>query len=531
MNIQTHRRNFATFNRMVVFGVFVCLCAISIGIAQPANENLKTTDQRPNIVLIMVDDMGWSDLGCYGSEIQTPNIDRLATEGLLMTNFYNNGKCTTTRASLLTGLYPRNGGRGIELLTDEMLTLGEAMANFGYQTGLSGKWHNGSRYPHRPFDRGFQNSFGLWDGCCNFFDPAVPDPKFKGGRIRFFGQNDERIESFSDDFYTTDAFTDHAISTIQQQSKIGKPFFHYLAYTAPHYPLHAKPQDIAKYAGKYDDGWDTLRNERYKRQIEIGLIDQSRFPITGRNPDNQAYEVGRSDDIAWESSRMEVYAAMLDSVDQNIGRLMSCLDNLGIDDNTLVLFLSDNGACSETPGGANNTTHRPGPKEWYSHVGPNWAYAQNTPFRSYKSRTYEGGIATPMLVRWPAKIKAGRVSHQVGHIIDLMQTFVSVAEGEYPEERNRKSLLPLEGINLLPSLVQAKLVDRPEPLFWNWNRHRAVRDGKYKAVWENKRNGWELYDLSMDRTETKNIANDSPGVLQNLAQQWEAWANDTGVRF
>ena len=218
---------------------------------------------RPNIILIMVDDMGWSDIGCYGSEIDTPNIDRLAAEGLLFTQFYNNAKCTTTRASLLTGLYPRNGGRGQhELITKQMLTLGEAMRHSGYQTGMSGKWHNGKAPGTRPYDRGFDEAYGLWDGCCNFFNPKIRDPEFKGGRIRPFGHNDQFLEfdDFPDDYYTTDAFTDHAIETIRKHAAAKKPFLHYLPYTAPHYPLHAKPEDIAKYKGRYAAGWDVLRH-------------------------------------------------------------------------------------------------------------------------------------------------------------------------------------------------------------------------------------------------------------------------------
>jgi arylsulfatase len=488
---------------------------------------------KPNIILIMVDDMGWSDIGCYGSEIETPNIDRIAAEGMLFTNFYNNGKCTTTRASLLTGLYPRKGGRGQELLTPNMLTLGEALKRAGYQTGLSGKWHNGSSAPHRPFDRGFDRSYGLWDGCCNFFDPTVRDPKFKGARVRFFGQDDQRITEFPEDFYTTDAFTDHAIATIRAHAKTGKPFFHYLPYTAPHYPIHAKPEDIAKYKGRYKAGWDALRKTRYARQVKMGLIDPKVYPEPGPNPNNQIFTEGKSDDEEWEMLRMETYAAMVDSVDQNIGRVLETLDKLGIAKNTLILFLSDNGACAETPGGANNTEHRPGPKEWYSHVGPNWAYAQNTPFRRYKAHTHEGGIATPLVVRWPAKIRPAQVTHQVGHIIDLLPTFLEAASGQYPTKNEKgDSLLQLEGISLLPILTgENKKVERPSPLFWHWGGHRAVREGNLKVVWEKRGKSWELYDLSRNRTETRNLAKDQKAKAAELAKKWITWARMTGVKF
>lgn len=509
---------------LTVIGVALSLCAVALTTRQ-------TLADQPNILLIMVDDMGWSDVGCYGSEIRTPNIDSLAAKGMRFTQFYNNGKCTTTRASLLTGVYPRNGGRGDELISDRMLTLAEALHLAGYQTGMSGKWHNGSRPPHRPIDRGFDRSYGLWDGCCNFFDPAQPDPTFKGGRVRFFGENDRQIEDFPADFYTTDAFTDHAIETITAHAATGEPFFHYLAYTAPHYPLHARPEDIAKYKGMYKGGWDQLRASRYARQIAMGLIDSDDFPDPGPNPNNQPFASGRSADEEWEMLRMEVYAAMVDRVDQNIGRLLTALEELAVAENTLILFLSDNGACAETPGGADNTTHRPGPKDWYSHVGPNWAYAQNTPFRSYKAHTHEGGIATPLIARWPGKIAPNTLTTAVGHIIDLMPTFLDVAGGQYPEASRGGMLIPLEGVSLLPVLrSEVTTVDRRTPLFWHWGGHRAVRLDDMKAVWENERTGWELYDLSVDRTETDNLAQSRPQVVESLARQWADWARLTGIR-
>jgi arylsulfatase len=487
---------------------------------------------RPNIILIMADDMGWSDIGCYGSEIPTPNIDRIASEGVLFTQFYNNAKCTTTRASLLTGLYPRNGGRGQELITPNMLTLGEAMKHAGYQTGLSGKWHNGNKAPHRPFDRGFDRSYGLWDGCCNFFDPSQPDPKFKGGKVRFFGQNDERITEFLEDFFTTEAFTDHAIETIKAQSASGKPFFHYLPYTAPHYPLHATPEDIARFKGKYAKGWDALRKSRYQRQVEMGLIDPEKFSDPGPNPDNKSWTAGQNADLEWELLRMETYAAMVHAMDRNIGRVLATLDDLKIADNTLVMFLSDNGACAESPGGDDNTEHRPGPKEWYSHVGPNWAYAQNSPFKRYKSRTHEGGVATPFVARWPAKIKAGSRSEQVGHIIDFLPTFLDAAGADYPVTRADEALLLLEGISLLPVLSgEKKSIVRPAPLFWHWSGCRGVRAGDMKLLWEKSRKEWELYDLSKDRTETNNLAAEQPAIVNQLAAKWTAWARLTDVKF
>lgn len=510
---------------MGVFRFLLLGIAISIPISSDAGP-------RPNIILIMADDMGWSDLGSYGGEIPTPNLDRLAVEGMRFTQFYNNGKCTTTRASLLTGLYPRKGGSGIELLTPNMMTLGEALGDAGYSTGMSGKWHNGSVEPHRPIDRGFHKSYGLWDGACNFFDPTIRDPEFKGGRERFFGEDDRQITEFPDDFFTTTAFTDHAIATIRSQVAAGKPFFHYIAHTAPHYPLHATEEDIARHEGKYDGGWEAIRERRYSRQVESGLLDPATHPRPGPNRGNIGWDENPPGRLAYEKRRMEVYAAMIDRMDREIGRVLSLLDELGIAQETLVLFLSDNGGCPEQPGGR-TPEQWPGPKEFYSHCGPDWAWAQNTPFRHYKSTTYEGGIATPLLARWPAAVEAGSVSDQVGHIIDFLPTFLELAGAEYPLRRGGEPLLQEEGISLSPVLTgKTESIERPAPLFWHWAGNRAVRDGDWKLVWEKGKNAkWQLYDLARDRTETKDLASSQPSKVTVLSRKWEAWATLTGVKY
>lgn len=508
--------------RVIGFFALSLLCLAGSRADEPAAP-------RPNIILIMADDMGWSDLGCYGGEIATPNIDRLANEGVRFTQFYNNGKCTTTRASLLTGLYPRKGGKGIELLTPNMLTLGEALALAGYQTGLSGKWHNGSRAPHRPIDRGFAESYGLWDGGCNFFDPSRQDPDFKGGRIRFFGQNEERITEFPDDYYTTEAFTDHALETIRANAGEGKPFFHYIAYTAPHYPLHAWPEDIARYKEKYAEGWDVIRERRYRQQVESGLIDPEVHSRPGPNANNMPWGEVTDEMREYEELRMEVYAAMVDRMDREIGRVLDLLDELELSENTMVLFLSDNGGCAEQPGGR-SPEQRPGPKEYYSHCGPDWAFAQNTPFRYYKASTYEGGIATPLVVRWPVVIEAGRITDQVGHIIDFLPTFLDVAGGDYPVLHRDEPLLLEEGVSLR-RVFEGETVDRPAPLFWHWSGYRAIREGDWKLVWpKGKNSGWQLYNLARDRTETNDLAASQPSKVTVLSRKWVAWADLTGVK-
>jgi arylsulfatase len=521
MNIFKKTKCIGLFSFVALLGI------INNGVVTAASQS------PPNIILIMVDDMGWSDIGCYGSEIETPNIDRLATEGLLFTQFYNNAKCTTTRASLLTGLYPRNGGRGQDkLITKDMLTLGEAMRHAGYATGMSGKWHNGSKVGTRPFDRGFDEAYGLWSGCCNFFNPKIRDPEFKGGKIRTFGHNDVFLESddFPDNYYTTDAFTDHTIKTIKAHAASGKPFFHYLPYTAPHYPIHAKPADIAKYKGKYADGWEVLRQQRLAKQLKLGLVDK-KWKVADRDDLAQAWDQAKTIDEDWQQLRMEVYAAMIDSVDQNVGRILDVLDELGIADNTLILFLSDNGGCAENPGG-DLTEQIPGPKEYYSHVGPGWATASNTPWRRYKQYCHEGGIATPLLARWPTAIKAGTRSDQVGHIIDFLPTFLDMAKANYPDKHPDFGghTIPLEGKTLLP-IFKGKKRKPHKNLYWHWSTNRAIREGDWKLAWDKHEKRWELYDLVNDRTEAHDLASKHPELVASLIHKWNAWAKMTDVKI
>ncbi len=483
-----------------------------------------SADERPNVVLIMCDDMGYSDIGCYGGEVNTPNLDRLAAGGLRFKQFYNCAKCTTTRASVVTGLHPRQGKGG--LLRENMVTIGEVLGAAGYQTSLSGKWHLGSSAPRRPIDRGFQEYYGLMDGCCNFFNPAQRDPAYKGSRVRVFGHNDKLIKEFPDDFYTTDAFADHAADTIRRYGANEKPFFVHVCFTAPHYPLHAKPKDIQKYLGKYGMGWYELRKQRHKRQLEMGLVDPN-WPLAPEDP-----KVGDWDGIEnrelWEL-RMSVYAAMIDSMDQGIGRILAALDESKTADNTLVLFLSDNGGCSELPEGA-DFQHPAGPKEYYTSVGPGWGWAQNTPFRRYKSWVHEGGISTPLIARWPGVVEPGTLTNQVGHIIDFMPTCIELAETAYPSQFNGQKILPCEGKSLVP-ILQGKERKPHETLCWFWSGNRAVRQGKWKLVWEKSNAQWELYDVVSDRTELNDLAGDQPERAKQMAEVWYGWANETGVKY
>ncbi|MEM7602279.1 MAG: sulfatase-like hydrolase/transferase, partial [Verrucomicrobiota bacterium] len=302
-----------------------------------------------------------------------------------------------------------------------------------------------------------------------------------------------------------------------------------LGYTAPHYPLHAKPEDIAKYRGKYAGGWDVLRQERLARQKELGLIDEN-WIVEERDSLAKSWEEEKDLDLEWQQRRMEVYAAMVDNVDQNIGRLLAALDELGESDNTLILFLTDNGACAETPGG-NDPKQIPGPKEYYSHVGPGWASAQSTPFRRYKQYCHEGGIATPLVARWPDGIKAGTRTDQAGHIIDFLPTFLAMAGADYPDRHPEfdKETLPLDGRSLLP-VLQGKEREPHAELFWYWSGNRAVRQGDWKLVFDRIDKRWFLYDFKTDRVEAKDLSVEHPEVVEDLTAKWNAWAKMTEVK-
>ena len=484
----------------------------------------QTRDERPNIVLIMCDDMGWSDIGCYGGEVRTPNIDALAREGARFTQFYNNAKCTTTRASILTGLYPRRNKRRGGLMRTSVVTIGEALKASGYRTALSGKWHLGDGKTTHPWRRGFDEFYGLLDGACNFFNPTRPDPKYKGGRVRTFGRNGDPITTFPKDYYTTDAFTDHAIESVRKFTKEGKPFLLHVTYTAPHYPLHAKPKDIAKYVGKFRMGWEKMRKQRYARQVKMGLIDPKTWPLSEGDSRSYPWDSANQE---FEDLRMAVYAAMIDSMDQNIGRLMKTLKDLNIEKNTIVMFLSDNGGCAEEPGGRDPSQRNPGPVDDYVAVGPSWGWAQNAPFRRYKSWVHEGGISTPFIVRWPGKVKAGSINRQVGHIIDLMPTFLEVAGGKYPKTYQGNEILPVEGRSLVP-VLEGKTRPEPDYLAWEWSGNRAYREGRWKVVWDKLVESWELYDIPVDRTETRNLAGEYPERTAAMAAKWAAWAKRMG---
>ena len=465
--------------------------------------------RKPNIVVILVDDMGFSDLGCYGGEIRTPNVDRLAARGLRFTQFYNTAKCAPTRASLLSGLYHTEVGVGA---LRNCMTLAEAMKRAGYFTIMTGKWH----LTRQPTDRGFDRYFGHLSGATNFF---TGDKTFR--------LNGEPFDVPKSGFYTTDADTDYAIRFVEEAAGTGKPFLLYIAYNAPHYPLQAPKEEVEKYRGKYKCGWDELRRRRYKRQMEMGLF-RKRWKLSPRPKDVPAWETLGEKEQDVEDLRMATFAGMVDRVDQNVGKLTACLDKLGATDDTLILFLSDNGAC---PFQRSKRTHLPpwDPQSYWTY-DKKWAHACNTPFRWYKQNQHEGGIATPLIAHWPKglKVKGGSVTHQPGHLVDVMATCLDVAGSDYPTEHAGQPIKPLRGRSLLP-ILRGRQREGHDVLYFQFSNNRAVRKGKWKLV--SARGGpWELYDMDVDRTELNDLAKARPELAAELAGLWDKWAAQVGAR-
>jgi arylsulfatase A-like enzyme len=512
----------------------------AVGMLLPRSSSGETM-KRPNIVLILCDDMGYSDLGCYGGEIRTPHLDRLAQTGQRFTQFYNCARCCPTRASLLTGLYPHQAGVGGMVngkepgpyqgfLNDSCVTIAEVLKQSGYATYMSGKWHVGEKRPHWPVDRGFDRHYGLISGAMNYFDLT----KGKSPRVkRGFADQDKQITPPTEGFYATDAFTDFAVKCINEHDDASKPFFLYVGYTAPHWPLHALPEDIKRYRGKYIEGWPALRKQRYERMIKMGLIKES-WPLSPQDRDATDWDALDDKTRSEMDHKMAIYAAQVDRMDQGIGKLMATLKKQGIEDNTLVMFLSDNGACKET--GAlgrdfrNGKGGELGTVDSYQSYGASWSNASNTPYRRHKSLAHEGGIATPLIVHWPDQVKQpGSMTDQVGHVIDIMATCCDVAGAPYPKTFKDKPITPMEGKSLLP-VFQGKQREDHELIGWEHFGNRAARAGKWKIVEEKGTPGdWELYDLEKDRTELRNLATQEAQVLEDMKSRYAAWAKRVGV--
>ncbi len=522
---------------------------------------------RPNIVLILADDMGYSDIGCYGSEIHTPNLDRMAQRGMRFSQMYNCARCCPTRASLLTGLYPHQAGVGYMIsdkgvgaayqgyLRQDCVTIGEALKAGGYRTLWSGKWHTspgipivgepktplGSETNPYPFSRGFDRFYGTAGGCENYFNP-----------VRLMDQ-DTFIQPGNDHYYT-DGISNAACRMINEATNDDEPFFLHVCYTAPHWPLHALPEDIERYRGNYMNGWDNIRTARHETLKGNGILDP-RWDISPRDPQSHDFFTDAPRRKEWEDLRMAVYAAQVDRMDQGIGAIMETLRARGVEENTLVMFLSDNGGCAEFlkedendrswPGQYALTARRgescrvgnieglqPGPATTFMSYDLPWANASNAPFRYYKHWVHEGGIATPLICQWPANIDSASIVHQSCHVIDIMATCLDVAGVKYPEEYNGHHIQPLEGESFAPLLQGNLQWQRQRPLFWEHEGNRAVRDGHWKLVSKtvDDCNGpWELYDMETDRTELLNRADKEKSTVDRLLHMYNQWAERCGV--
>lgn len=488
--------------------------------------NRQATARRPNIILIMADDMGFSDIGSFGSEIHTPNLDRLAQSGIRFTQFCNTARCCPSRASLLTGLYSHQAGIGHMVqdygrpgyrgfLNDQCVTIAEAIRPAGYHPLMVGKWHVGEKHPHWPLDRGFEHYFGLIAGGDNYFRPVR----------QMALENESWRPDPNSRFYMTDAFGDHAVKFIGEYAPKPDPYFLYVAFTAPHWPLHAWPDDIAKYRGKYLKGWDVLRHERHERQIAAKVVKRE-WGITPRDTQVPAWDSVTNKD-EWDL-RMAVYAAQIDRLDQNIGRILDKVKETGQEQNTLIMFLADNGGCAEENIKGEQHDVPPGPAESFTSYRRPWANASNTPFRLYKHWVHEGGISTPFIASWPAVIKnRNSLHHDRAHIIDLMATALDVAGARYPATYQGRQVHPLEGKSLLPAF-QGKRRELHEAIYWEHEGNKAISQSHWKLV-SRYPDRWQLFDLEHDRTELRDLSGDRPAIVKELATQWQAWADRSNV--
>ncbi|HEX5153426.1 MAG TPA: arylsulfatase [Parafilimonas sp.] len=530
---------------------------------------LIASDTRPNIIIILADDLGFSDIGCYGGEINTPNLDYLAANGVRFSNFYNISRCCPSRASLLTGMYNHNAGIGEMTgdrhlpgyrghLTDSVATIAELLKLAGYHTAMSGKWHvsNTVEQPTKeeqmkwldhqadhplfspieqyPTNRGFEKYFGNIWGVVDYFDPFS------------LVSGTTAIKDVPKNYYHTDAINDTAVAYINGLSKDDKPFFLYVAETAPHWPLMAPGDEIKKYISTYTIGWDAIREARYKKLIDLGLIDRSKAPLSKRWEDSLTWQ--NNPDKDWDARAMAVHAAMIDKMDQGIGRIITALKQTGKLNNTLIIFLSDNGASAEVaanygpgfdrPGETRDgrTIHyvtrkdiMPGPETTYTSIGPRWANVANTPYQYWKAESFEGGIHTPFIAFWPdgIKLKKNSISKQVCHVMDIMPTLLQVAGTTYPFHYNGHQLLPVQGTSFLP-VLKGNAMDGHAALYNEHYGARYIRYDGWKMVARNKES-WHLYHITEDATEQNDVAEKYPAKVQELDSMWNSWANNNHV--
>ena len=520
----------------------------------------EDASSRPNIIVILVDDMGYSDIGCFGSEIRTPNLDSLAAGGLRFSQMYNSARCCPSRAALLTGLNPHQAGVGHMVadlgvpeyqgyLKENAITIAEALKADGYSTFMSGKWHVGGDYNladpdswtpaaptyPTPTQRGFDRYFGILTGAGNFYFPKT-----------LMDQDTLVPLTDLDDFYLTDAISDNAVSMIGEAVSQDNPFFMYVAYTAPHWPLHAPEEDIARYEGQYRNGWEELRTSRHEQLKSEGLVDE-KWEISPRDADSPPW-----DDVVdpdWQDIRMAAYAAQIDRMDQGVGRILAALRSASVVDNTLIMFLSDNGGCAEflaedgsmpqparyggvNPDGTpvvvgNIPGLRPGGPQTFMSYDLPWANASNTPFRRFKRWTHEGGISTPLIMSWPKRIQESGIVHSPVHLIDIMPTCLDAAGASHPTERAGQQTIPLEGESML-SAVDRRDWERESPIVWEHEGSSAVRQGQWKLV-SAIGGAWELYNMERDRTELDDLYTRNRSKAQELERIYQEWAERCGV--
>jgi arylsulfatase A-like enzyme len=530
------RRHFIT-----IAAAFLCIIGFNHG-----TRAAESPPTKPNIILIVADDMGFSDIGCFGSEINTPNIDKLASTGVRCTQFYNNARCCPSRAALMTGLYPHAAGMGwmsvsdlgqpgyIGELNDRCITIAQALKPAGYQCYMSGKWHlvfdknmaQDSPKNNWPLQRGFDHYYGGLAGDGGYYKPLA------------LTRDNTRIEAPDQNYYYTDAITENAVQFVNDHysAHASDPFFMAVAYYAPHRPLQAKAEDIAKYKGKYTIGWDAARDAREKRQAEMHLFDTATgtWDLSPRDPSVQAWaNIQENMKPLWDM-RMATYAAMIDCMDQGIGRILAALDKNKGTDNTVIFFISDNGACAEVAGNNNiNTIGTPATTESYRVA---WANASNTPFRLYKSYVHEGGISSPLIINWPKGLTAakGSITKTISHVIDLMPTCLDLAGATYPKQFAGKDLVALAGVSLVPMFAGKDVTREEDALYFEHEANRAIRKGKWKLVSRSAprppyTGPWELYDLERDRSELHDLAAQNPDLVEELSTQWDTWAKQNNV--
>ena len=524
------------------------VCAAARHVPAASAQAVAPPDIRPNVVVVLVDDMGWSDIGPFGSEIATPNLDALAARGVRFTQFYATPRCSPTRASLLTGLYSHQAGMGhldnvirrgsigtTGRLSEQSVTIAEVLRDAGYFTAMSGKWHLGQDNGTPPWERGFERTLSLRAGGLYF-----PNQNYTGGDNPLASRAKEPLflngaatprdaPVFGSSWYATYLWTEFGLKFIDEARQANKPFFLYLPFNAPHFPLMAPAELIAKYRGKYQNGWDRMRQERYQRQVRMGLID-AKWPLSPREPDTPPWDSLSDQQKDRFDLQMAVYAAMIEAIDTAVGTLVNGLEARGVLDNTLIFFMSDNGANAESgPGGRFNGDPPGGPNSDL-YLGMNWAAVGNTPFRRFKHFTHEGGISSPLIVSWPRGVAANRrgaIERQPTHVIDIMATVTAATGAKYPSEYKGRAIQPMEGVSLRGAL-DGRPLNRPHPLFWEHEGNRAVRSGNWKIV-SLYPEAWELYDIAADRVERHNVAAQHPDIVKRLSDQWDAWAKRTNV--